>query len=306
MYNITKDEIVNALKNSSTQEIAAKSLNITRKTLYNLKKKFNLINKQEVINYINNEEVNHFVISDMQVSEGTDTSYFNAISSEIIDRKPNVIILLGDFFDMKSLYKITRDTFDGKKYKKDVEVGIQALEILMKPILKEMKKTKWKPRLIFTVGNHEDRITRLCDNYKSLNGLVSLKDLELERFGFEVIDFLKPIIIDDIAYCHYFTNGLMNTAIQSTKLLVMRKLMNCVQGHRQEFSIHREVKADGTPIYGIFAGSSYMHNENYLGNQGNHYTRLVWALNDVKGKSFDPEQLLIARLVKKWNKINIK
>lgn len=301
MINISKKELELAIETSKTKKEASEKLKISLRSLYNLIDKYK---KPEIIqkNTNQNKEINHFVISDMQVSVGTDTSYYNAISNEIIERKPDVIVFLGDFWDMKSMYKATKETFNGKLYKLDIAVGIQAMEILMRPILNKINKS-WNPRLVFCLGNHEYRITKMENSYKALNGLLSIEDLKLKDWGFEVIKFLEPIVIDDIAYCHYFTNGLMNNPIISAKLMIMRKLMNCVQGHRQSFEIHREVRADGYPIYGIFAGSSYLHDEDYLGNQGNHYARLVWALNDVKGKSFDPEQLLINRLVKKWNKV---
>jgi hypothetical protein len=305
---ITKEQLITAINESNNFYQVAKKFGVDRKIIYKLRKKFQIFDmlcggivlNTTVKNNAQKKEINHFVISDMQISEGVDLSHFKAIALEIIERKPDVIIFLGDFWDMKSLWNITKDQFSGKSYKKDIQAGIDAMRLLLKLIDAESEQTGWKPRKVFCLGNHEHRIQKLENNYKSLAGLVGLDDLQLESFGFEVVPFLEPIIIDDIAYCHYFTNGLMNNAMQSTKLLVMRKLMNCVMGHRQEFSIHREVKADGTPIYGIFAGSSYLHDEEYLTAQGNHYARLVWAMNDVKDKNFDPEMLLLSRLMKKW------
>jgi hypothetical protein len=320
IHKITKEQLVELIKSSTSLNKLTKDLNTNRKELYRKRSLFGILdvkpnqkvyedskyqpsviikNTHEII-----KEINHFVISDMQISPGVDTSHFYSISNEIISRLPNVVIFLGDFWDMKSMFKITKETFDGKKYKDDIKAGKDAMEELMRPIINFINSknniTNWKPRFIFTLGNHEDRITKMELNYKALGGLMGIDDLELSRYGFEVIPFLTPVIIDGIAYCHYFTSGGMNNAICSARQLILKKLMNCVQGHRQSFEIHREVKADGTPIYGIFAGSSYIHNEEYLKEQGNHYARLVWAMNDIKKDVFDPEQLLISRLVKKW------
>lgn len=244
------------------------------------------------------DEINHFVVSDMQIHEGVDTSHFHAISCEIIDRKPDVIVFLGDFYDMRSLYEATYDTFRSHDYKKDILVGYKALKKLLDPVIAKFD-SNWKPRLVYCIGNHENRIVKLAQSVR-LDGLIGLDDLKLQEFGFEVYPFLEPAIIDEIAYCHYFSTGAMNKPVASAKQLLTRKLMNCVQGHRQSFEIHREVRADGQPMYAIFAGSSYIHDEDYLGKQGNHYMRLVWALNNVNNMNFDPEMLPISRLMKKW------
>ncbi|MDQ1326683.1 MAG: Metallophos protein [Campylobacterota bacterium] len=325
MNKITKQDLVKKIKELQSFGEVARHFGVDRKIIYKKRKEYNIFElvcgeqfqlTYEQVDSINEaapkdmqiisslddikKEVNHFIISDMQISQGVDLKHLTAIAKEVIDRKPDVLIFLGDFWDMKSLYNITKDQFDGKKYKSDVRVGIEAMRILMELIIAEEKKTGWKLRKVFCLGNHEHRINKIANSYKALNGLVSIDDLELSQFNFEVVEFLKPIIIDDIAYCHYFTNGLMNTPIQSTRLLVQRKLMNCVMGHKQAFSIHREVKASGEPVYAIFAGSSYLHDEEYLTEQGNHYSRQVWALNNVGEKTFEPEILFLNRLMKKW------
>lgn len=256
-----------------------------------------IIHSQSLLDY---KEVDHFIVSDLQISLNTDYQYLKSIALEIIERKPSKIIFLGDGADMKSLYNIRKDEFDGIKYKKDVECFVNAMKFFFSFLNKEFNE-QWKPELIYCLGNHEERIIRLCNNYKALNGLIGIADLKLEEFGFKVVPFLVPIVVDNIAYCHYFVHGAMNAPIPNAKVMLQKKLMTCVQGHKQSFEIHREVKANGDPIYGIIAGSSYLHDEEYLGPQGNSYARIVWSLNDVLGKHFSPEMIDINRLVRKWN-----
>ena len=45
----------------------------------------------------------HLIIPDCQVRPGDDLSFLNWIGQYIIDKKPDVIVHLGDFADMPSL-----------------------------------------------------------------------------------------------------------------------------------------------------------------------------------------------------------
>ena len=59
-------------------------------------------------------------------------------------------------------------------------------------------------------------------------------------------------------------------------------------GHNQFWDIHRDTRADGTPVIGLFSGSCYEHNEDYLGPQGNNYDRGFWMKYEVKDGSYYP------------------
>ena len=66
----------------------------------------------------------------------------------------------------------------------------------MRPIKDEQnrlirnKDKRWNPRLVFTLGNHENRIERATNADPKLDGLISYKDFQLEEFGWEVYPFL--------------------------------------------------------------------------------------------------------------------
>lgn len=265
--------------------------------------KLDLSHTPIIISDKKDKEINHFVIADMQIQSNTNISHFPAIIEEILERLPDVIVFLGDWWDMKSIwYKMDVEMFDSLKYKIDIKAGYEAMKAFMIPLIKHMKNTGWAPRVVFCEGNHEGEVEALANKYKALRGLISNKDFGLEDFGIELIPFLKPVIIDDIAYCHYFTHGLKGEAVTSCKQLIKSKLMNCVMGHKQKYDIDTEFRADGSPIYAIFAGCSYIHNPDYLEQKNVVYSRLVWALNEVKDKTFHPEMLYIHNLIKKYNR----
>jgi hypothetical protein len=225
------------------------------------------------------------------------------------EKKPDVIVQIGDFADMPSLssYDAGKKTFEGRRYVKDIEVAKEAMQLLMKPIQDEIERTRrnkkkhWNPKLILTLGNHEDRISRAVNTDPKLDGTIGIEDLQYQSFGWEVLPFLQPRTVDGVSYCHYYTSGVMGRPVASARALVQKKHMSCVMGHVQNWDIHREVRADGVPIIGLFAGSTYTHNEDYLGPQGNTYDRGVWMLHEVNNGSFQPMMVSLDYLKRKYS-----
>lgn len=246
----------------------------------------------------------HIVIPDCQVKADVDISYLSSIGNYIAKKKPDVIVCIGDFADMPSLsmYDIGKKAFEGRRYKKDVESTIQGMNLLMTPILIEMQNDpEWKPELHLTLGNHEDRINRAINSDPKMDGTISMDDLQYKQFGWKVHDYLVPVVIDGIAYAHYFTSGAMGRPVASASALVKKKHQSSVMGHAQDWSIHREVRADGVPIIGLFVGACYLHDEDYLGPQGNSYGRQIWVLHEVENGSFLPKPVSLKYLREQYS-----
>lgn len=236
----------------------------------------------------------HLVIPDVQLKPGIDNSYLEVIGKYITEKKPDVIICLGDFADMPSLssYDVGKKSFEGRRYRDDVHAAICGMEKLLWPLVeynkqaKANKKKLYHPRMVLTLGNHEERINRVCNEDSKLDGTISINDLRYENFGWEVHPFLDVVLIDGVAYSHYFTTGVLGRPALSARNLVLKKHMSCVQGHNQKMEIYNEYRADGVMLTGLFAGCCYQHDEDYLGPQGNNYFRGIHMLYDVKEGQF--------------------
>jgi hypothetical protein len=187
-----------------------------------------------------------------------------------------------------SSYDKGKKSFEGRRYKQDVEVAKDGMSLLMGPIEAKSKATGWMPRKTATYGNHEYRITRTVEAEPLLDGTIGLEDLQFERFGWKTHGFLDVVTIDGISYSHYFTSGLMGRPVSSSRALANKKHQSCVMGHVQNWEMHREVRADGTPFLAMFVGSCYLHDEDYLGPQGNHYWRGVWVFHEVENGDYQP------------------
>lgn len=249
-------------------------------------------------------EKTHIVISDVQVKPGNDFAFLTAAGNYIADKKPDAIICIGDFADMPSLgvFDIGKKAFEGRRYKKDIEASVLGMAALMAPIRAEMKRdSSWKPELHLTLGNHEERILRAINSDPKMDGTISMDDLQYKEFGWNVHEFLVPVEVDGIAYCHYFTSGQMGRPVSSAAALVKKKHQSCVMGHAQNWEIHREVKGNGDSIMGLITGAFYEHDEDYLGPQGNNYGRQIWVLHEVDGKGgYLPKPVSLSHLKKNY------
>jgi hypothetical protein len=195
---------------------------------------------------------------------------------------------------------------EGRRYKEDIKAGNDALDKFMKPIYKEQDKQRklkeklWKPRLVYIMGNHEYRIDRAINENVQLEGVIGYQDFNLVEHGWEVHDFLEVVVIDGVAYSHYFTSGVMGRPVTSARALLTKKHMSCVMGHVQDKDIAFAKRADGTPMTGLFAGIYYQHDEGYLNPQTNESWRGIWMLNQVDNGAFDEMPVSLDFLRRKY------
>ena len=248
------------------------------------------------------------VIPDCQVKEGVPLDHLNWAGQAICDYKPDVIVNIGDFADMPSLS--THDVkgskyFEGLRYKKDVEVVKEAMQLLLKPlrdmqkVQKDSKHKVYKPRMVLTLGNHENRINRAINNNPQLEGLLSVKDLEYEK-DWEVHDFLHPVFINGVGFNHYWPVGAMGRPAASPAAIISKLHMSCVGGHQQGKQVAYGKRADGQSICAIIAGSYYQHNEDYMDLLSNKHWRGLVVLNEVDDGHFDEMFLSIEYLKGKY------
>jgi hypothetical protein len=233
------------------------------------------------------------VLPDVQAKPGNDFSFLTSIGNYIIAKKPDVIVNIGDFADMESLSTYDRGlkSFEGRSYQKDIWAAREAMDALLTPIFEYNKRAKqnkdkqYKPRMVLTLGNHENRINRAINEDRKLDGLISTDDLPYQDWT--VHPFLEVVVIEGVAFSHYFSSGLLGRPVTSAQALLTKMHMSCFAGHQQGRSIAFGKRADGTDMTAIISGSCYLHDEEYLGKQGNQHWRGLWLLHNVKDGSFD-------------------
>lgn len=244
------------------------------------------------------------VLPDVQAKPGVDFSYLKRIGQYALDKKPDIIVCGGDFADMPSLssYDKGKKSFEGRRYKRDIEAAQFAMQSFLSPIEEYNKTAKrpYKPRMVLCYGNHENRIDRATNDDAMLEGMLSVKDLAYVEYGWEVYPFLEVVLVEGIAFSHYFTSGVMGRPITTAQALLTKKHMSCIAFHQQGLQIATGYRADGALLTGIIVGSCYEHDEDYLGPQGNKHWRGCLMLNDVRNGSFDLMPVSLSYINKRY------
>ncbi len=248
--------------------------------------------------------VKHLFIPDVQAKPGVSMKHLEWIGKFIVDKKPDVIVNIGDFADMPSLssYDKGKKSFEGRRYKKDIEATRKAMDILLGPLReynKRRTKNRYEPRMILTLGNHEERIARACESSPELDGVIGYHDLPYEDW--EVYDFLEPVFVDGVCYCHYMANPMSGRPYGGQAATVLKNVGHSfIVGHAQKLEVATRHLVTGQQQWGIVAGACYLHQENYKGYQGNHHWRGVIMAHRVKKGSFDPMFISLDYLKEKY------
>lgn len=253
------------------------------------------------------------VIPDVQAKPGHDFSYLKRIGQYIVDKKPDRIVCLGDFADMPSLssYDKGKKSFEGRRYKRDVAASHEAMSALLTPLVdfnekaRRNKDKQYHPLMDLVLGNHEDRTNRAVNDDPKLDGVLSIRDLQYEDFGWTVHPFLEVVVIEGIAFSHYFTTGLMGRPVTTAQACLTKKHMSCIQGHQQGLQIATGYRGDGQLLTSVIAGSCYEHDEDYMSAQGNKHWRGFLVLNDVQDGVFDLMPVSLGYINKRYPHIHV-
>jgi hypothetical protein len=223
-----------------------------------------------------------------------------------------VIVCIGDFYDLPSLSKYSPPgglEKEGSRLKADLEAGEAALIRLTAPIhrevarLKRRRQAQWKPRMVFTEGNHEQRIARIAKDDARYEGVIGTHLCAVEKFGFERHRFLAPVEIDQVHYSHYWQSALSDRPIGGTIDNRLNKLcVSFVCGHEQGLRYGSRPLATGKTINGIVAGSCYLGVEEYRGPQARNEWRGTVVLHDVRNGEFEPMFLSLRYLCSTYAK----
>jgi hypothetical protein len=254
----------------------------------------------------------HIVIGDTQVKEGVPTDHLGWIGQYIVDQFAGQdvrIIHLGDHWDMPSLssYDKGKKSMEGRRYNADILAGNAGWDRLCTPLAKynanrrKKGKAQWWPGRDLLLGNHEYRICRAAEDDAQLEGLVTLDHLNAASWGWTVHPFLRPLWLDGIAYAHYFIHPRTGKPMGGENLFTRLKNIghSFTMGHQQGLDVaSRHV---GTTRHcGLVLGSSYLHDETYLGYQGNSYWRGIVVCHQVENGAYDRMEVSLEYLCRRY------
>lgn len=258
------------------------------------------------------QNVTHLMIPDTQCKPNIDMSYLDWLGQYIVDKKPEVIVHIGDHADMESLssYDKGQRSAEGKRVHKDIESAIEGMNRLLKPLYdlqqRELSihgKVLYKPKMVITLGNHEQRIERHVNANPELHGFLSYDSLKYKEMGWEVYDYLQPAVINGVAYVHFMANPMTGKPYGGTALNILKNVgESFCMGHKQCLDIAtRFLPSSGKQQWAIVAGAYYEHEEGYKGYQGNHHFRGIVVQHNVKEGNFNPMLVSLDYLKERYN-----
>lgn len=251
------------------------------------------------------------VIGDTQVKPDEDLEYLRHIGLFIADKRPDIIVQIGDWWDMPSLssYDKGKASFEGRRVKEDIEAGHEGMKTLLEPIRKLQqsqkffKKKIYNPRMVLTLGNHDERLDRAASNNPELVGFIGTKELYLGQYGWEVHDFLKPVNIEGINFVHYLANPMTGRPYSGTAANLLKTVgASFVMGHKQVLDIAIRTTLEGRNQLAVINGASYPHHEAYKGHQGgNGHFRGITMLYEVEDGFGLPHPISLDYLKRKYS-----
>lgn len=247
------------------------------------------------------------VLTDAQVMPGVPLEHLGWAGQYFAEKRPDVIVCIGDFGDFPSLSRFGRGELDSHTWRwaKDLAAFHEGMQQFMGPIEAEIEASKntddpWDPDREFCEGNHETHIDRIVQEYPILEGTISKADLCLEEYGWRVHPFLQPIAIGGVAFCHYFPSGVMGRPISSAPALLRKLHMSAFAGHQQGREIAYARRADGGNLTAIISGSFYQHTYKFLSPFTNAHWRGIYMLHEVRDGQMDEMAVSLDFLRRKY------
>lgn len=245
-----------------------------------------------------NRPQTHLVIPDSHSHPDHHNKRYEWLAHLINDIKPDTVIDIGDAFDMESLCSYDKGTkgFEGRRYKRDIEAGLDAREKMYTINRKSKRKL---PRFVYTLGNHENRISKAVDRDPILEGTIGLQDLQSKEYGWEEHPFLEAVNIDGISYSHFFTSGIMGRPISGERhaqTLILKQLSSCTQGHSHLFDYCVRTDVNGRKIHGCVVGVYQDYHADFAGPANAMWAPGVVVKRGVENGSYDIEHISLARI----------
>ncbi len=285
----------------------------------------------------------HGILPDTQAKPHVPLQHMKWIGDYFAEKKPDVLVHVGDHWDMPSLSHWDKGTMaaEGRAYEDDIAAGNLSMNLLMKPIRDEQKRQLrlvrsrmwrklkpmerryvelceqagrvlngvpaalkghlWYVRLVFCIGNHEQRIERHVSHNPELRKTLGYNSFNLEAHGWEVYGFLQPVIIDGISYQHYVPNPNTGRPWGGMAEPRLSKIgFSFVSGHEQGKKSGERYLQNNTVQRALIVGSAYLHDEDYKGAMGNHHWRGICMLHEVARGNFDLMEVSMSYLRRRY------
>lgn len=235
---------------------------------------------------------------------------FTWLGNLIYDVRPDLVVDLGDFYDMRSL-----NTYDtrypqaivNQSYQADIEHGNDAQERI-RHRFKMMKRKR--PTFIGFEGNHENRIKKALANDPRLEGDrfgVSFKHLQTDQWYDEYHPYKDSApslaFYEGVLFGHYLGAGAFGRALSSRHQgAAMVDKMGCsvTVGHSHKLHYFRKEEAYPHPLNGLVAGCFKGADEPWAGQANREWTKGVVVKTSLENGNYDFRWISLKALEKEY------
>lgn len=247
----------------------------------------------------------HVWIPDLQIKPGVPLNHLHWIGMYIADKlsEGDKVILAGDVYDLPSLSSYDKrgsKAVENRRVRADLDAGDAGLEILTE-YLEDLER-------YVVLGNHEKRRDRAIDEHPHLLDGV-LRDFKFKEHGWLEHEFLDPVEIDGIRYCHFFPNSASGAVTQnkrgapSAKAQLQRQMNSSTAGHQQGLDVAVIPTINGLQR-SLIAGSCYLHDEEYIGPRKlNNYWRGIILKHNVRDGNYNLCEVDLGYLESKYRRL---
>lgn len=244
-----------------------------------------------------NRPKTHLIIPDSHAHPDHNNERYSWLGHLIVDLKPDVVVDIGDWYDMPSLcsYDKGKKSFEGRTYKADIEAGLDAQQRVYDITRAPKKKL---PRFVRTLGNHENRINRAIDLTRELDGTIGTQDFMSKEYGWEEHKFLDAVNIDGIDYAHYFVTGVSGRPIggeHPAYSLLTKRFRSSTCGHVHTFDYCIRTGGEGK-LHGCVVGVFQDYHADYAGPANAIWNPGVVIKHEVQNGQYDIEHVSLSRL----------
>ena len=248
----------------------------------------------------------HLVIPDSHAHPDYHNNRADWLGDLIADVQPDVLIHIGDSADLSSLstYDKGKKSFQGRNYKRDIDAHLDFQERMFAPLKARKRKLPYR---VFCIGNHEHRISRAIETSPELDGAISLRDLNLEYWYDEVVNYSggTPGVtnIDGVSYAHYFVGGIAGRplgGIHAGYSIATKKFSSATCGHSHLFDTSWHVDLKGNPVIGTVVGCYQDYDNDWAGEVAHLWNRGVCVKRNVEKGGYDLQWIRLETLRKEY------
>lgn len=236
------------------------------------------------------------IIPDPHAQPGKDNDRAEWAGKLIADIKPKVVVNLGDVAEFGSLSSF--ETIKASNYRDDSAAAVEFEDKLWHHAGQAGKDAK----KIILEGNQERRATKAVEERPELEGTITLKDLQREKYYDRVVGYAGSspgqIRQNGITFAHFIPN-MMGRAIQSVHhahALINKTHGSVAVGHSHCFDFKIHPTNNSKKLFGLVAGCFIEARQTWAGVNNNLWWRGVCVLRDVQAGQYDLQTISLNSL----------